>query len=198
MRGFAAYQYHQAMNLHFSTKTDYDLFQYNAKTRANEESFNKNRFKWQYAGIEKKVGRLIDFFYLCYKANHFSYCSSQQIFRYGRLYQATDIDSLRQQVEKDLVYLHSKYSSDPTEIYSVTGVYPTLYQEYKNKTIELESLLLIDGCIKQLLTSKYSNDIIAWPDVCKHMHRVQPFVMNIFDRAWFLEAFTKYFLDGDK
>lgn len=193
MRGFAAYQLHTALNLHFG-KSGYDYFKYNGKTRVNEESFKKSNFKWQYMGIERDVDNLLWYFYLKFKDNHFSYTTPQMAFR--KMKNISDPDSYMEDViEPDLDRLSEEYGYEPHLMFSNTGLYPDIYQKYKKEIISLETILLIDICISEVFNKDLSNDIVAWPDIVDKSIQVRPFVEELFDIRRFTSQFSDRILE---
>lgn len=192
MKGFAAYQMHHAMNLHFAKGSTYDYFKYHGKTRVSEESFKKNPFRWQYATVESKSSDLLFDFYLLFKYNNFEYVKPNHGM-FKALRRATNDFSMNRtlvltnQIQIDCGYLKSR----PIDtLVSNDGLYPVLYNLYKNDDISLETLILIDSLIVSVLKLENSQDVVSWPTVISDMERIRPFVLTLIEKDTFIDIFN--------
>jgi len=201
MQGFSLYQTHTALNLHFGS-TDYDYFKYHGKTRVTLDGFKKNQFKWQYAGLEKKLEHVLWFMWNQYKANEFSYLPPKQLIYGGNkwLNQTPWLhpdDYELAVISTDLKWLSSRYAGS-TKLVEKGDMYPAIYEDYKEGSIALETILLISAYISNVFTLDQSDDIIGWPMVVADMSKLQPFCLELFERTTFMELFSKAYLGSDK
>jgi len=200
LKGFAAYQLHTALNLHFSEKTDYDYFKYNGKTSVTEQSFNRSPLKWQYVGIENAApshAELMRFFFSAYRNNNYNWIPGKVLARRIKTISPLDCSRyLRIQFASDLMTLASSHRENPTSIFDVGAVYPLLYEEVIQENIQLESYLLIDAFINSTLNSNDQKQFgPKWPDIVTKLMRVRPFIAMLFDRDEVVSVFTRSYLD---
>ena len=195
MKGFDAYRCHQAMSLHFNKKTNYDYFKYNGSVSVKEDNFKKHKNKWQYVGIEDKVDQILWFYYNAYKSNKFAYTTIQYIMAYLRSKKCLSKDAMIENIKRDLEYLSVKYKDDPYSITDVDDLYPALYNEYDDGSVQLETFLLFDLKIVKLLHIERSDDIIGWPKIIKDMELVQPFVNELLSDFDFVKSFEEIYLN---
>lgn len=195
MKGFEAYKCHQAISLHFNKKSTYDYFKYNGNVKVKEDNFAKSKNRWQYVGIESKVDQLLWFYYCVYKTNKFGYITLPMIMNYLRNEKIPTKEYVFQKVQDDLTYLQNKYKDDLYVITECDNLYPVIYEEYDNGYIELETLLLFDSFIVNILKESNSDDIIGWPKIIKDMDLVKPFVIDLLSEFDFVKSFKEIYLN---
>lgn len=196
MDGYTLYEAHNAFNLHFS-KGGYDYFKYNGKTRLNKESFRKAPTKWQYNALERRLEHITWFLWLSYKSKGFSYIPPKTLFYSARnngvLTHAHPDDYLKSIIKTDLHFLQNKYNGT-TDFLEKGDLHPSIYEDYTEGEISIETMLLIDCYIVKVFTSDASSDIISWPLVVQRMEKLSPFVELLFDESSFVTMFTREYL----
>jgi len=184
MIGFKAYQMHHAINLHFKSK-DYDYFKYGGKLRLNEDSFKKDRFRWQYAGFEKKFDRLLLAYYLLYKQVDFEYIRPQQLFKLAST-RMTPGESLDYRYDNILLDVKHSLETILDTPETVSSIYPYEYDLYVGGSIDLETIILYDHYIKKVFTLDNSNDIVSWPSIIRKIEKIRPFVLSLISKHEFV------------
>lgn len=198
MKGLILFEMHSALNLHFNQKTNYDFFLYHGKTRVNKDTFNRSPFKWQYVGIENKIDHLLWFMYTSYKDSNWKYITPKKLFLQARYWRNKVVHKHPQEfmnniVKNDLQTLRTIYNGS-INIFDVNGLYPNLYNEFKQGTITLESFLLIDSYIKSVCYKDLSQDIVSWPLIIQDLNIARPFVEELFNRLEFNSLFSENYL----
>jgi hypothetical protein len=192
MKGLTAYHTHLALNLHFSD-TPYDCVKYGFKTRGGEESFKKNRYRWQYIGLENKVEDLRYCMFKVFEQNDFKYVSAVQLFKQARsYYNDTPRLFIETQFIADLKSLSQKYD-DKTNLFALNDLYPNIYHEYKDACISFETFLILNAFIKDVIHND-SRDIIAWPSFVSKCDSVLPMIQLFHDRRKIEHAFATNYL----
>jgi len=169
---FEAYKKYLAVTRHFST--EYDYFRYQGKIRCSEESFDKRRDKYYFEKLAKKpdiegylVANII--------ANNpkwigdFFGGESEQIY----IEQQRKLQSLSYTFSEEL----KKIDFSQESIIVKEGQHPKLLVDFLQKTISIETLILLDDIIN--FTLAWNNkiiDTIVWPNVLKKMRKYQPFI----------------------
>lgn len=196
MIGLQAYQTFTAITLHFKAQSDYDCFKYNFKTRANAESFNKNRMKWQYISLEKKYNlkEIRYYTYLTFEKYDFGYVTPKMMFQTVSRLSKIEKPFLTDIFPKDLQYLSDVYNRSST-LFETDDLYPNLYTEYSNGKINIKTFLLLSIHIKDLINNSSSRDIIAWPGFVKKAERIVPFMKYFFSKEEVEQAFLEHYLN---
>jgi hypothetical protein len=194
MRGLTALQVHQSLNLHFSKKSPYDCIKYNFKTKASVDTLKQHPNRWQYAGLEKNCVNVVYALFSVYEENNFQFITPTQLFRKARQYYNTTPDEFLDTVFKnDLIYLRKQYDSGP-QLFGSTGMYPALYDEYKDGKIHLRTLIILSMFIMDVINTD-SKDIIAWPKFVQHCHKIEGFIALFFDRTTVESLFAEHYLN---
>jgi hypothetical protein len=192
--GLQAYQIFTALTLHFKEDSDYECFKYNFKTRANAESFNKNRMKWQYMNLEKKftIFQIRYYMYLAFEKQDFGYLTPNMMFKMVNSLAKKENNFIETKFSNDVKYLAMRYNGS-TELFNNDDLYPNLYTEYENRKIDIKSFLLLSIHIKDVINGNSSRDIIAWPRFVKKAQRITPFMKHFFSKGEVEQVFlTKY------
>lgn len=183
MRGFQAYQIHTAMNLHFSEKGGYDCHKYNFKTKANEDSFMKSPFRWQYMGLEKQYMNVYYLIFQAFQENNFEWLTPKALFKFARFdvraKTNTSLDPemfLIHQFVPEIIYLKEKCP----DWKSMDDLYPVIFKEYQAGNVDIKTLVILDTHIKNCINKDRSRDIIVWPRFVEKVEKIRPFVIDFF------------------
>ena len=196
MIGLELYQTYQAYNLHFNDKVSYDCLKYNFKTKVNLDSFNKSKFKWQFIGTEKKLSDKPIRFILfnVYEQYGFTYITPQKMIQaIHRHLEDNQQKFLETTFKTDLHYLKSVYNGS-VDLFMTGDLYPNIYHEYLNGKINIKSLLLLDVFIKEVINSKTSRDIIAWPKYIQEANKLKGLIGYFFNRKQIEQLFSEIYL----
>lgn len=200
MIGLELYKTYQAYNLHFNDNVKYDCVTYNFKTRVNEESFKKSKFRWQFTGMEKKLNDkpLRFILFNAYELHGFTYITPQKVIQ--TISRHSDINQqtfLQTTFKKDVQYLRSVYNGS-TNLFMTNDLYPNIYHEYLNGKINIKSLMILDVFIKDVINSKTSRDIIAWPTYVKQADKLKGLIGYFFNRQQIEQLFTDIYLQPSR
>jgi hypothetical protein len=169
---FEAYKKFLALTRHFNT--DYDYFKYQGKIRCSEESFERRKDKYFFDKLARKsdlVGYIV--------ANVVSRNPKWIGDFFGEeadtafLEQQKRIQSLSYIFIEELKKIN--FSQEHVKVYE--GQHPKLLVDFLQKTISMETLVLLDDIIG--FTSYWNKkiiDTIIWPEVFKKMKKYQPFI----------------------
>lgn len=189
--GFDLFVKVQAINLHFSTKVDYDYIKYKGRINRTVESFENNRkSKWQYIALENKINsKLIDmddFLFLMARKTKYKYIlhPTYSFFKSGNAMAESfpqHMDEFVTSVQEDLKYIrdHVEYP------FEIDNNYPVLYNEYKAGNVGVESLILMDRYVQKFMIPESSPDKILWPKELKRFEKIAPFVLKLIDSGSF-------------
>ena len=179
MDGYTAYQYANAVNMHFNMK--YDAFKYHFKTRVTQKTYWGRPDKYQLTKIGarfKTKDEIIRYFAAHQIAGN---KWSGDMIRDEKTY--TDylkrIESLSYNFKNELDEL-SEYSLDSL-LSCYKDNYPIVINKYLEETVSLETV-----CILNALTGFIEDangkitETILWPDIYKKVVKYQPFL--VFDR----------------
>lgn len=175
MDGFQAYQYYNAINMHFNRS--YDAFKYHFKTRVTQKSYWGRPDKYQLTKIGKRFTKEEDI--VRYFAAHQLAGNkwSGDMIRNEKDY--TDflgrIDSLSYRFKTEMDEL-SEYSLDGL-IGQYKMNYPMIIDKYLEDTVSLETLCILNevtGFIEDA-NSKITETIL-WPDIYKKVVKYSPFL----------------------
>jgi hypothetical protein len=175
MDGFQAYQYYNAINMHFNRS--YDAFKYHFKTRVTQKSYWGRPDKYQLTKIGKRFTKEEDI--VRYFAAHQLAGNkwSGDMIRNEKDY--TDflgrIDSLSYRFKTEMDEL-SEYSLDGL-IGQYKMNYPMIIDKYLEDTVSLETVCILNevtGFIEDA-NSKITETIL-WPDIYKKVVKYSPFL----------------------
>ena len=195
MKGLYPFQVYKAMSLHFNDKVNYDCLKYNFKTKANEESFMKSSFRWQYVGFEKKYGNgnIRYIMFGIFEKNDFGFVHEKGLNQIAKFVYQSPAQFISSAFENDLQYLKKVYNGN-TSLFDSDGLYPNVYRELKDNNIEYQTFMLLNCFIYDVLNTD-SRDIIAWPKFVKKCQDIVPFIMLFFDRSDVEQVFKEHYLD---
>jgi hypothetical protein len=196
MYGMELYQLYQSLSLHFNTNVDYDCVKYNFKTRVNPETFKKSKFKWQFAGAQKKIStdNLKFAVFNVFDIHGFTYTNQlkfiQTISRHASDQPETFMNN---KFKKDIQYLKSVYNGS-TKLFQTDNTYPNVYQEYLDGEIDIKSVMLLNIFIKDVINNDNSRDIIAWPRYVKEANNLRNLVGYFYNKKQVESIFVSDYL----
>lgn len=171
---FELYMYYLALKRHFTT--DYDFFKYNGKVRANQQSFENRKDKYQFYKLSRRkdakefilanmlfdptlwIGDLLD--------NE----KAEEVFNDWTKRQ----QSLSYMFKNDLSELNEDFNSN---ILVKDGQHPRLLQLYHMRRINLETLVIIDDLVNNFsYWERKISDPIMFPSINKLVSKYRPFL----------------------
>ncbi len=190
MDGFQAYQYSNAINMHFNR--NYDAFKYRFKTRVSQKSYWGRSDKYQLTKIGQRFNK------------------EEDIVRYFAAHQLAGNkwvgDMIRN--EKDYTDFLSRIDSlsynfkqemDSLDEYSIDGLlgqyksnYPQIIDKYLDDTISLETVCILNEITGFMHNAnKQISETILWPDIYTKVIKYSPF-LNI-ERSKFIKILLTIF-----
>ncbi len=187
MDGYQAYQYSNAINMHFNRS--YDAFKYRFKTRVSQKSYWGRPDKYQLTKIGQRFNK------------------EEDIIRYFAAHQLAGNkwvgDMIRN--EKDYTDFLKRFESltynfknemEGLDDYSLDGLlgqyksnYPVIIDKYLDDTISLETICILNDVTRFMdNANKLITETILWPDIYNKVIKYSPF-LNI-DK----QKFTKILL----
>ena len=177
--GFEAYRLYSALKLHF-TSSSYDYFRYNGKTNVSQDTFLKNKSKYQFYKLSRKysLGELRNFYvanFVYGESNWVGQMTGPEGETAYKNWQKIN-QSLSYKFENDVVGLIGNNS--PEMLLTVTdGQHPILLSEVMSGTIAIETMVILNDIMNffPMWTRKISEDII-WPNWRLKSEKYTPFV----------------------
>lgn len=179
--GYTLYQYHKAMNLHFSKmKTNYDFFKYNGKVRSTIKTFNADPLKWSYATLEKQLtAENKSLLYPIYLEKR--ECGFDNV-----MINKGAIRVLTQKVKaaQDLIHFEVLGQLKKTKSFygQISGLnsksihYPSIFEFGKKNSFCDETYLCYDMFIAPFLYKEMSDDPVAWPMFLEQIEKKRKFL----------------------
>lgn len=171
---FEIYMYYLALKRHFTT--DYDFFKYNGKVKANQQSFENRKDKYQFYKLSKRkdakefilanmlfdptlwIGDLLD--------NE----KAEEVFTEWTKRQQT----LSYVFKNDLSELNDDFNSN---LLVKDGQHPRLLQLYNMRRVNLETLVIIDDLVHNFsYWEKKISDPIIFPSINRLVGKYRPFM----------------------
>ena len=177
--GFEAYRLYSALKLHF-TSSSYDYFRYNGKTNVSQDTFLKNKSKYQFYKLSRKysLGELRNFYvanFVYGESNWVGQMTGPEGETAYKNWQKIN-QSLSYKFENDVIGLIGNNS--PEMLLTVTdGQHPILLSEVMSGTIAIETMVILNDIMNffPMWTRKISEDII-WPNWRLKSEKYTPFV----------------------
>jgi len=182
MDGFEVYKTYLALKLHF-TREDYNIDQYNGKTRASYDSFNKRNDRFFFHRVAKKYkSDILDFLVSGFVDNNSVWVgdlntstSEQKYLQYIKRR-----DGFSYYFKQDMSHLIKKANGDFNKIFKCyKGQHPILLKSYLAKKIGLDTLSVLQkmfGYCKKF--DKEIEDKIVWPKVSLMIRKYTSFLKN--------------------
>ena len=171
---YEAYVKYLALKSHFSDK-NYDFFKYNGKVRAWRTTFETRKDKYFFYKLSKQK-EPIDFMLANFISNDDFYIGDIREDKANETYMEYKkrMQSLSYVFKNDL----SKMKEDFNEnIIVPKNEHPYLLRLYMRKDICIETLTLIDRCVKMFTYwDKELADDIMWPDIKLKATKYSPFL----------------------
>ena len=171
---YEAYVKYLALKSHFSDK-NYDFFKYNGKVRAWRTTFETRKDKYFFYKLSKQK-EPIDFMLANFISNDDFYIGDIREDKANETYMEYKkrMQSLSYVFKSDL----SKMKEDFNEnIIVPKNEHPYLLRLYMRKDICIETLTLIDRCVKMFTYwDKELADDIMWPDIKMKATKYSPFL----------------------
>lgn len=168
MTGYEVFCLYQSLKLHFS-QDSYDFFKYQGKSRLTIESFENRKDKWHFTKLSRKFNHkdeCIDFLVANFLDNDKVWVGTLLAEEAETLYRQRQkvIQSLSYTFENDCTRLFGS-GEDPNGIIRVTdGQHPVLLKNAMQKTIQIETLCILNGILQFLPMWKNKiTDNIIWP-----------------------------------
>lgn len=177
--GYEAFAMYQALKLHFSG--NYDYVKYNGKTNTNKDQFMLRKDKFTFYKLSRKYKKeeLFGFYVSNLLKNPKLWVGelvSEDADSEYKLWLRVQ-QSLTYIFEQDLNYLFDKVEKPDDLLSVVDGQYPLLYNEFLQNSINLETIVILNGILNFLpMWSKKIEDDIVFPDFAKKCNKYAPFL----------------------
>lgn len=177
--GYYAYELYTALKLHFSGS--YDFQKYNGKTNVSKDQFMLRKDKYSFYRISRKYKKeeLFGFYVANLLKNPKLWVGelvSEDADSEYKLWLRVQ-QSLTYIFEQDLNYLFDKVEKPDDLLSVVDGQYPLLYNEFLQDSINLETIVILNGILNFLpMWSKKIEDDIVFPDFAKKCNKYAPFL----------------------
>ena len=179
--GYVAYCEYTALKLHFTTDS-YDYFKYHGKTRANPNSFNKDKYKWVYVKLERlcenNKQKIRDYLVSCFLHNQKAWITNVFDVEY------TDAHRQRMSIVDKLSKEFTKHKQQFSKfalreyVVSIDGEYSQLVYDLMSGDISYELYVMYDS--KYNLTPYYLDcldDDFAYPSKIKTIEKYKGFLL---------------------
>lgn len=191
--GIQVYKCFNAVSLHFNESTNYDYFKYNGSVKVSEDSFKKNRFRWQFEHLAKELTAKSNFsplllMYRTFKNYEFGYVPLNNHTIRVMKSMLYHVESELNEVQSDFRHFVTEFDDLSILTECVDSLYPVIYNMYSEAQIGIESLILYDSYIQKFLMPSSSKDIIRWPTELKKFDKVRGFVETIIPRNLFNDS----------
>lgn len=154
--GLIAYQIHQACIVHTMSDT-YNAFEYNFKTRADINSFNKSPLKWQYISAQRKMSHSMLKWYFYYVSKHHPLSFHKKPFNQAWIKQAEDhakeLIAYYKVVNEKNNFLELVDTSD-------SHLYPKAYQMFCQNELSYDKIMVVE--LSHPFLSGYEGDPLSW------------------------------------
>ena len=206
MQPWDAYLIHNSVKLHFESDT-YDAIKYSFKTSAKQKSFFQRKDKYLFAKLAKKYPDkpiLVDFLVSNFASMDVSKCWV------GNLVEQSADDNYRNYLKKidtmsyffkDQVDRLVQYNSGNGLLFddlfkSENGNHPQIVTLVMDKTIELETLVVLDIMVGFMKRSKIT-ETIFWPEFSRKVLKFKPFLKQHIDSKKLREIVIKGFTNAE-
>ena len=171
---YEAYVKYLALKSHFSDK-NYDFFKYNGKVRAWRTTFETRKDKYFFYKLSKQK-EPIDFMLANFISNDDFYIGDIREDKANETYMEYKkrMQSLSYVFKSDLAKMKEDFNEN---IIVPKNEHPYLLRLYMRKDICIETLTLIDRCVKMFTYwDKELADDIMWPDIKLKATKYSPFL----------------------
>jgi len=184
--GFEAYILYSALKLHF-TSSSYDYFRYNGKTNVSQDTFLKNKSKYQFYKLSRKysLGELRNF----YIAN-FVYGESNWV---GQMTGPEGEVAYKkwQKINQSLSYIFKSDmekmidESSPEEMLIVVeGQHPKLLRTVMSGEISIETIVILNNLLNFFpMWDRKIHDDLLWPNYKLKFIKYTPFIQYDKDKS---------------
>lgn len=181
--GFAAFELYNALKLHFTSKS-YDYFKYNGKHRGksvSKETFLNRKDKYTFYKLSRKYNpeKLRDFYVSNFIEGRVEWIGEMMNQDGEETYTKWQKrnQSLTYTFTEDIINLLDKY--EPIDLLKVSEGYPMLLKELMEKTICIETVILMNRLMNFLpMWEKRIDDDIIWPSYQLKLRKYEPFVVS--------------------
>jgi hypothetical protein len=177
--GFEACQIYTGLKLHFTTK--YDYVKYGGKTNVSKDSFMLRKDKYFFYKLSRKYSKeeLFGFYVANFLENPKVWIGnllSEDCDSTYKVWMKTQ-QSLSYIFDQDLNTLFDLVDKPDQMLKVVDGDYPLLYNLYKQDTVKLETVIILDDIMNfiPMWTKKVSDDLI-FPDFVRVCDKYKPFI----------------------
>jgi hypothetical protein len=192
MTGYEAFSLYNALKLHFSSNS-YDYFKYHGKSNISIESFENRKDKYYFYKLSRQqndedyIQFLISNLLLDDKLWVGKLLEEEAILAYKK--RMSVIQSLSYNFQNDCMILKDK-CENPNELLVTTGDYPKLLTMALQKTIQLETLCILNSLMNFFpMWNKNISDTIRWPEFHRRCLKYTPFIQ--FDKTKMKEIAVK-------
>lgn len=179
--GYEAFGTYQALKLHFTTDS-YDYFKYGGKSKISIDAFENRKDKWHFYKLSRRLqskGELIDFIVANYVTDDSIWVGDLLDDKSDVIYRQRQkvIQSLSYTFENDCHRIFDGESNPNAVLQSESGDYPKLLTMSLQKTIEVETLCILNRLLNFVpMWDKKITDTIRWPQYKRKILKYTPFI----------------------
>ena len=180
--GFNAYKLYLAVKNHFTT--NYDFFKYNGKVNAKEDSFLKRRDKFFFAKLQRKYNndQLRDLFVSNFADGEDFWIGNVLTQKAESVYKDWKARQMKMSYifEQDLKFLYDYYKDknlDFNSLFVMENGHPILLQCVLRNDIYVETMIIIDRVLNYSRRWNKVLDDPVWTEFKKRMDKYSPFVL---------------------
>lgn len=178
--GFEAYKIYMGLKLHFTSS--YDYVKYNGKVNsATVKAFEINKGKFFFYKLSRKYNKdeIFGFYVSNFLENPKLWIGnllSEDCDSIYKIWLKTQ-QSLSYIFDQDLNTIFDMVDKPDQLLKVVDGDYPLLYNLYKQDTVKLETLIILNDIMNFIpMWSKKVNDDIIFPDFVRVCDKYKPFI----------------------
>ena len=178
MDGFEVYKIYLSLKLHF-TKDNYNFFQFNGKSRASLDSFEKRNDKYFFKklAIKHDSNSIVEFFVAHFIHDDKFWIGSIPI-------QNSKIYADWKKKTQSLSFIFTEeverlIDKEPNfdKIFQTSGGHPLILKEYFSGQLSLETLVILNKILGFVsVFDKQIKEPVVWPEVRKKVVKYEPFL----------------------
>ena len=192
MNAYQAYCLYLAIRSHFTS--NYDYFKYGGKVRANPDSFDCRKDKWQFHKLSKKRDPLG--FLIANAIEDNIKWIGDTLSEKGNSYYEEWLKRTQSLTYLFKIQLNALSSNFNSNFECKSGQHPLLLKKYKQGDFTLENLIILDDLVHfSSHWNKKITDNIIWPDIYKLMNNYRPFFS--YDKENMKKILKQHYLSND-
>lgn len=181
MTGYETFEIYQSLKLHFTTDS-YDFFKYGGKTKISIDAFENRKDKYHFYKLSRRLqskDEMIDFIVAQFVHDDNAWVGNMLDDESDGIYRQRQkvIQSLSYTFENDCHRIFDGAVNPNAVLQSDDGDYPVLLTMALQKSIEIETLCILNSTLKFLpMWNKKIADTIRWPQYKRKIVKYTPFI----------------------